>query len=124
MDEKERALVKTLVKAMWADGEMAATEREMLGGILSELGASSEEVMEVGKMMQKPPDLEGIREQVPDYESRCDIMKFVLAMALADGRVNVSELQFLNKMAKTLEIKPEDMEGLKEDTLRTLEAGS
>ncbi len=124
MDDKERALVKTLVKAIWADGEMAGSEREMLGGILSQLGASSEEVLEVGKMLQQPPDLDDIREQVPDYEHRCDIMKFILAMALADGRVNVSELQFLNKMAKTLEIKSEDMEALKDETLKTLEAGS
>lgn len=124
VDDNEKALVKTLVKAIWADGTMAGEEREMLGGILAQLGASPEEVMEVGKMLQAPPDLEDIREQVPDYESRCDILKFVLAMALADGRVNISELRFLNKMAQTLEIKPDDVERLKNETLKTLEAGS
>lgn len=124
MDDNEKALVKTLIKAMWADGEMAGEEREMLGGILSQLDASTEELLEVGKMLQAPPELDDIRDQVPDYEARCDIMKFILAMALADGRVNVSELRFLNKMAQTLEIKPADMEALKDETLKTLEAGS
>ncbi len=124
MDDNEKALVKTLVKAMWADGEMAAEEREMLGGILAQLGASPEEVMEVGAMLQNPPDLDDLREQVPDYGARCDIMKLVLAISLADGRVNVSELRFLNKMAQTLEIKDADFAALKEETLKALEAGA
>ncbi|GMU57094.1 MAG: hypothetical protein AMXMBFR33_62400 [Candidatus Xenobia bacterium] len=124
MDDNEKALVKTLVKAIWADGEMAAEEREMLGGILAQLGASPEEVMEVGAMLQKPPELDDLREQVPDYDARCDILKVVLAMSLADGRVNVSELRFLNKMAQTLEIKDADFAALKEETLKTLEAGA
>ncbi|MEW6277915.1 MAG: DUF533 domain-containing protein [Candidatus Eremiobacterota bacterium] len=124
MQDKEKALVRSLVRIIWADGEIAAEEREFLGAVLAQLGASPDEVLEVGKMLQEPPDLDDLREKVPDQESRREIMRVLLAMALADGRVDLGELRFLNKMAAILEISDKEMESLKEETLKVLEAES
>lgn len=125
MDDTERALLKGLVQVIWADGEVDQKEREMLGGILSQMGSSSEEIREVAAMMMegKGGSVEGILEELPDMESRREIMKVFLAMAMADGRIDVNEVRFLNKMALHLEIGESDLEVLKAETLATLKPG-
>lgn len=121
MDQRERALLKGLVQVIWADGEVSDEEREMLGGILSELGSSSAEIEEVGRMMTAPPDIGNLREQIPDMESRQEIMKLLLAMSMADGRVDTSEIRFLNKVAEHLEIPHATLDHLKEQTLQVMQ---
>lgn len=121
MEQRERALLKGLVQVIWADGEVSDEEREMLGGILSELGSSHEEIEEVGRMMTAPPDISNLRDQIPDMESRQEIMKLLLAMSMADGRVDTSEVRFLNKIADHLEIVPETLERLKEQTQQMMQ---
>lgn len=120
MENRERALLKGLVQLIWADGEVSEEERLMLGGILSELGSSAAEIEEVGRMMVEPPSLEDLREKVPDAESRREIMKLLVAMAMADGRVETSEIRFLDRLAERLEIPSAELETLKEQTLRVM----
>lgn len=121
MDQRERALLKGLVQVIWADGEVSEEEREMLGGILTELGSSTAEIEEVGRMMTAPPDIGNLREQIPDMESRQEIMKLLLAMSMADGRVDTSEIRFLNKVAEHLEIAHDTLDRLKEQTLQVMQ---
>lgn len=121
MDQRERALLKGLVQVIWADGEVSDEEREMLGGILSELGSSTAEIEEVGRMMTAPPDIGNLREQIPDMESRHEIMKLLIAMSMADGRVDTSEIRFLNKVAEHLQISNEILDSLKEQTLEVMQ---
>ncbi len=92
----------------------------MLGGILSELGVTTAEIEEVGRMMIAPPSLEDLRDQIPDTESRHEIMKLLVAMSMADGQVDTTELRFLDRLAAHLEIPPEVMEELKEQTVQVL----
>ena len=120
MDQRERALLKGLVQVIWADGLVSEEEREMLGGILAGLGSTPEEIEEVARLMQAPPDLENLREQVPDMESRQEIMKLLVAMSMADGRVDTSELRFLSRLAQHLDISEETLDRLKEQTLEVL----
>lgn len=120
MEQRERALLKGLVQLIWADGEVSEQERLMLGGILSELGVTTAEIEEVGRMMIAPPSLEDLRDQIPDTESRHEIMKLLVAMSMADGQVDTTELRFLDRLAAHLEISPEVMEELKEQTIQVL----
>ncbi len=120
MEQRERALLKGLVQLIWADGEVSEQERLMLGGILSELGVTTAEIEEVGRMMIAPPSLEDLRDQIPDTESRHEIMKLLVAMSMADGQVDTTELRFLDRLAAHLEIPPEVMEELKEQTVQVL----
>ena len=121
MEQRERALLKGLVSIIWADGEVSEPERVMLGGILSELGITSAEIEEVGRMMTSPPNLDDLRELIPDMESREEIMKLLVAMSLADGRVDTAEIRFLDRVAAQLEISPENLEILKEQTMQLLQ---
>ena len=124
MNSTERALLKSLVHVIWADGEVDDNELRLLGGVLTQLGASAASIEEVAQMMTKPPDLKGLKDMVPDPEARREILKVVLAMALADGKVDLKELRFLNKLAMQLEIADEDLETLKRETLEAVEGGS
>lgn len=126
MDDTERLMMKGLVEVIWADGEVDDREREMLGGILAQLGCSAEEIGEVGKMMMGVRSApEEFQEKLPDdEESRREIMKVMLAMALADGRVDVGEVRFLNRMAYHLQIDDAELDDLKRETLASLESNN
>ncbi len=120
MEPREQALLKGLVQLIWADGEVSEQERLMLGGILSELGVTTAEIQQVGRMMVAPPSLDDLRDQIPDMESRQEIMKLLVAMSMADGQVDTTELRFLDRLAEHLEISAEVMEKLKEQTLQVM----
>lgn len=123
MQEAEMALVKSLVHVIWADGEVTEDERRLMGGVLTQLDLDEKSLNEVASMMHQPPDLNNLKESVKDPEARKEIMKVLLAMAMADGKVEVSELRFLNKMARQLEISDSDLEALKTETLQEIEGG-
>jgi uncharacterized tellurite resistance protein B-like protein len=120
MDDRERALLKGLVQMIWADGEVSEEERLMLGGILSELGVSAAEIEEVGRMMIDPPTLDDLREKVPDEESRREILKLLVAMSMADGRVDTTEIRFLDRLAEHLEISSEEMDAIREEATQVM----
>ena len=121
MQEAEKALIKSLVHVIWADGEVSEDERRLLGGVLSQLDLDDKALGEVASMMAKPPDLTNLKESVKDVESRKEIMKVLLAMAMADGKVEISELRFLNKIARQLELSDADLETLKKETISELD---
>lgn len=122
MQEAEKVLIKSLVHVIWADGEVSEDERRLLGGVLSQLDLDDGQLNEVASMMAKPPDLTNLKESVKDVESRKEIMKVLLAMAMADGKVEISELRFLNKIARQLELSDADLESLKKETLSELDS--
>ncbi|MFN8609977.1 MAG: DUF533 domain-containing protein [Vulcanimicrobiota bacterium] len=122
MQEAEKVLIKSLVHVIWADGEVSEDERRLLGGVISQLDLDDRALDEVTSMMANPPDLTNLKESVKDIESRKEIMKVLLAMAMADGKVEISELRFLNKMARQLELSDSDLEALKKETLSELDA--
>ncbi len=121
MQEKDIAVIKGLIQVMWADGELAEAEREMLGGILVNMGCSAEELQEIAGMLQEPPSVDTLLKDLPDKESRCDVIKIVYAMALADDDYAESEDKFIRKLAEKLEITPKELETLKEELRRHLE---
>lgn len=121
MQEKDIAVIKGLIQVMWADGELAEAEREMLGGILVNMGCSAEELQEIAGMLQEPPSVDTLLKDLPDKESRCDVIKIVYAMALADDDYAESEDKFIKKLAEKLEITPKELETLKEELRRHLE---
>jgi uncharacterized membrane protein YebE (DUF533 family) len=121
MQEAEKALIKSLVHVIWADGEVNEDERRLLGGVLTQLDLDDKALTEVASMMAQPPDLTNLKESVKEVESRREIMKVLLAMAMADGKVEISELRFLNKIARQLELSDGDLEQLKQETLAEID---
>ena len=121
MQEKDIAVIKGLIQVMWADGELAEAEREMLGSILVNMGCSPEELQEIAGMLKEPPSVDTLLKDLPDKESRRDVIKIVYAMALADDDYADSEDAFIKKLAAKLKISPKELEELKEEMRRHLE---
>lgn len=121
MTKTESALLKAVVHVIHSDGEVSEEERMLLGGILSQLGLNEDQMAQVADMMMSPPDISNLKDQVPHHESRIEILKVVLAMVLADGRIDIKELRVLNQMAKQLEISNEELEQLKRETMEAVE---
>lgn len=121
MQEKDIAVIKGLIQVMWADGELAEAEREMLGSILVNMGCSPEELQEIAGMLKEPPSVDTLLKDLPDKESRRDVIKIVYAMALADDDYAESEDAFIKKLAAKLKITPKELEELKEEMRRHLE---
>lgn len=71
-------------------------------------------------MMVEPPSLDDLREKVPDAGSRREIMKLLLAMSMADGRVETTEIRFLDRLAEHLEISSAELEALKEEAIQVM----
>jgi uncharacterized tellurite resistance protein B-like protein len=123
LQESEKALVKSLVHVIWADGEVTDDERRLLGGVLTQLQLDDASIKEVAQMMAQPPSIEDLKNSIKDAETRKEIMKVLLAMSMADGKVEISELRFLNRIARQLDISDADLEQLKNETLQEIEGG-
>lgn len=109
-----REVIKGLIQIVWADGAVDDRERIILGEMLSELGLSSKDLAEVGKMMQEapePPDLDAI--VAGSQEDREDLMKVLLALGMSKGHLNPPELRYISAVATRLGIDTVTLEKLK-----------
>ena len=124
MNITEQALLKGLVHVIWADGEVTDDERDLLGSVLVQLGSTPAQVKEVAQMMIDPPDLGDLKSAVPDHGSRLELLRILLAMAHADGKVAGAEMRLLEKMAQQLDVTLAELEAIKCETMETMESSS
>jgi uncharacterized membrane protein YebE (DUF533 family) len=122
MREADRAVVKSLVSVCWADGEINDEERQMLGGILAQMGFDHKDLLEIGEMMKEKPAPGDIARQIPDPGTRREVMQLVLALALADHGVGTLERRFLKTIASELEIGDKELKELQKETEALLKA--
>mgnify|MGYP002522602175 FL=1 len=116
MDAQTNALVKSLIHMMWADGVIEEHEREFLGGVVSELGCTEEEMNEISKMMVAPPT-EELNFDVDSIEQskREEILQAAAAMAMVDGVLAGSEKKMVEALADHLDIPTDRRQALIEE---------
>lgn len=116
MDARTNALVKSLIHMMWADGVIEEHEREFLGGVVSELGCTEEEMNEISKMMVAPPT-EELNFDVDSIEQskREEILQAAAAMAMVDGVLAGSEKKMVEALADHLDIPTDRRQALIEE---------
>jgi uncharacterized membrane protein YebE (DUF533 family) len=107
--EEERALehnasliIRAMINAAKADGEIDATERSRIVGKLDETGASDEERAYVEAEMQKPLDTDGLAKAVGE---RADLAVQVYAASLLAIDVDTkAEEDYLHALASALHL--------------------
>ena len=116
MDAQTNALVKSLIHMMWADGVIEEHAREFLGGVVSELGCTEEEMNEISKMMVAPPT-EELNFDVDSIEQskREEILQAAAAMAMVDGVLAGSEKKMVEALADHLDIPTDRRQALIEE---------
>lgn len=121
MDAQTNALVKSLIHMMWADGVIEEHEREFLGGVVSELGCTEEEMNEISKMMATPPT-EELNFDVDSIEQskREEILQAAAAMAMVDGVLAGSEKDMVEALASHLDIPVDRRKALVEEVRQSV----
>ena len=116
MDASHREIIKGLIQIVWADGTVDDRERILLGHMLTELGLSDKDLVEVGKMMQEAPELPDLGAILKSpTEDKEDLMRVLLALSMSRGSLNAPELRYIQAVAHRLEIDDERMEVLKSE---------
>jgi uncharacterized tellurite resistance protein B-like protein len=104
MDNEERAILAGLVAVAWADGEFAATEREMLRGLLDAYGANASERAEFEGYAARKRGLEDIAPNALSAGDRRLLLHHAVLLSFADGKQSVEESTFLHALAERLKI--------------------
>lgn len=87
--------------AAWADGGFCDQEREILELILQTLGFAPQERRALIEASTSPPPLADPPE---DISVRLVMMRYAMAVSLADGQLEAGEADFLVSLAKHLGI--------------------
>ncbi|MSP25001.1 MAG: TerB family tellurite resistance protein [Myxococcales bacterium] len=112
MGEEDRAIVESLVSVVWADGEVAQRELEMLEALLEGFGASGEEAAELRSYAEVPRKLADIPITELSFGARRTVLQHAVIMTWVDGAQGDEERAFLGKMCEALRIPSEEAQSL------------
>jgi hypothetical protein len=113
------AIASVIFAAAWADGTVADEEKQALDRVLSRLGYSRAEVMLlIGKALEGPR-LEPI-ELPTEAPGTLEVMRYALAVTLADGSLSHTEITFLAQLASHLRLGSEALDALKGEAERLI----
>jgi len=91
MQEETFALIQALVPIAWADGEFAATEKEMLDALLEAYEASPEEKKKLQEYAKEKRTLDDINLQDLSAASRRVLLQHAVLLSFADGEQHATE---------------------------------
>ncbi len=122
MNSESREIIKGLAAMAWADGEVSTEERALLLKVLSEAGASPEDVEEFSGLLGQPDvdaDHSGVQldSAIEDEESRLNVMRALLIMSFMDGVLSFAEFAQIEKFAKDLNINSEQLDALRDEAV-------
>ena len=113
MNAQEREILKSLIQIAWADGNVDDRERDILGKLLAELDLSRKDLIEVGEMMTEAQDLPNLDIILAKgKEEKNDLMRLLLALAMAKGHMNPPEMRYVQAIAHKLDIDREALDKL------------
>lgn len=100
-------IVRTMVSAALADGEMHAEEKELIDARLGESGLSAEQIAQVRKDLVVPAAPSELSTMVTAKEDRETLYRFGALVVLADDVVADEEKTWLETLASALGIDAE-----------------
>jgi len=109
-DEKALLLIRAMVAAANADGEISQTERDAILGLVDQAGGSTEEREMLARELKDPPSLEDVVARVRDMETAEQVYLASEMAIVPDGKAEQSYLRYL---ADRLNLSPERVEELK-----------
>lgn len=98
------AIVRTMVSAALADGEMHAAEKQLMEKRLGESGLSAEQVGQIRKDLVIPAAPSALSGLVVDAEDKETLYRFGALVVLADDAVAETEKAWLESLAVALGI--------------------
>lgn len=107
-------VLRTLVAAALADGELAPGERELIQSHLDEAVLDEGQTAQIRRDMVLPPSPADLAALVPSAEGRDELYRFGAVLVLADGQVSDLERSWLGRLGRAF--------GMDDDRRREIEA--
>ncbi len=112
MNRYRDATAAVLFAAAWCDGDISDFEKQALDRVLQKLGFSRAEIMQMIAAALEGPSQDAI--EIPDEpELGPQVMRYALAVGLADGQLSENEVGFLAKLAGHLRLSSAALDALK-----------
>lgn len=112
--ETTYAIVRTMVAAALADGNLAPEEKAIIQKHLGESGFSEAQTRQIHQDLVLPPSLDELAALAPAAEAREALYRFAALVVLADQQVSDLERRWLDRLAGTF--------GFSDDRKAALEA--
>jgi uncharacterized membrane protein YebE (DUF533 family) len=109
------AVVRTMVAAALADGELDAREKQAIESRLEESGLAPEQVQRIHKDLVLPPSTGELAKMVSDRDERRTLFRFAALVTEADQQVSEVERRWLEQLAGALGIEAEERARLEEE---------
>lgn len=106
------AIVRTMVAAALADGELAPEEKRAIDERLSESGLSADQIAQVRRDLIVPASVEELAELLPEGEDPEVLAEFAVLVGRADGVHNELETAWLQSLAQALALPGERIDQL------------
>lgn len=124
MDNRSKAIMKSLAEMAWADGKVTDEEKAMLFNVCLMMGADSQDAEVLHEILGQPEqDTDAdLKDLLPDKASRLNVMRVLLTMSFIDGALDFAEFSVVERKAKELDITPEELETLRKEALSAAES--
>ena len=109
------AVIRAMVGAALADGQLSDEERRAIHGHLDASGLSSEQITQVHRDLVVPPTPEEIAALVVDDDQRTIAYRAAVLVAHADRDVSELERSWLARFGDALGLAPEDRTAILDD---------
>jgi uncharacterized tellurite resistance protein B-like protein len=104
MHEQDTAIIRALVPVIWADGEFADTEREMLEALLQAYNATSAEREALLAYASERRELGDIELENLSFADRRVVLQHATMLSFLDGTQGAAEKRVLQELADKLRI--------------------
>lgn len=112
------AVVRTMVAAAIADGQMAKEEKDVVWKHLGDSGLDDDQKRQIHQDLMLPPSPEELAELAPAAEAREALYRFATLVALSDRDVSQPERDWLRRLGDAFELSAERCQTLEAEVFK------
>ena len=112
MHQQDLAIVRGLVAVAWADGRVAAEEREVIDAVLDAFHATPSEAREMRKYAETPRTLDDIQITDLSLGDRSRLLQYSVLLSHVDGALHAKEVEILKTLCERLRIEDAEAKGI------------
>ena len=113
------AIVRTMIAAALADGEMHTEEKKLIEGRLGESGLSPEQMQQVHKDLVIPAGPTELASLVSEPSDKENVLRFAALVVLSDQNVTATERAWLDQLANALGIDTDRARAIQQEIFST-----
>lgn len=112
------SVVRTMVAASLADGDLAPAEKAMIQDHVADSGLADDQIQQIRRDLVVPPIPAELAEMTPAADDRVIIFRSALLVLLADADISAAEESWLARLGDALDIDPATRAEIRGDLAR------